>query len=497
MPRSSPSTRPSWPARRRRWRGCTTAWASRTPVVVALAVDPGRFRAPRSYADDEVGPAWLLDPGFTPEHDRLHFLVWANTYDARRPGDPVWWWARKAARLGASPAPPGATYGDVVLPDRRGRLGRRGSAAVDRQDGAVVHPSRWRPGHLTPVPPTTAPTSDLAPDQLAAVNHGAGPARVIAPAGSGKTRVLTERLRHLVVDRGYEPGAVVAVAYNRKARDEMVARTTGRGRPHPHAQRPRLRDRRRRAGPPAGGAGGPGRPPHPGAPGAPGRPPAQHRPAGPLRRGAVGRAARPAQTPPTWRTSGATSPGLAEAFPAYRDALASPGGHRLRRAGVAGGRAAAAMADFRRAQQARHRHMLVDEFQDLTPAHVLLVRLLAAPAFDVFGVGDDDQVIYGHAGASPRFLTDFERYFPGRRRARPGGQLPVPARRGGRRPPPADPQPGAGPQADPGRPRRGREAARRARRPPPPTRGRGGGGGRRWCGAGWTSPGWRPPTWPC
>jgi DNA helicase-2/ATP-dependent DNA helicase PcrA len=30
----------------------------------------------------------------------------------------------------------------------------------------------------------------------------------------------------------------------------------------------------------------------------------------------------------------------------------------------------------------------------------------------VFGVGDDDQVIYGHAGASPRFLTDFGTYFP-------------------------------------------------------------------------------------
>ena len=67
---------------------------------------------------------------------------------------------------------------------------------------------------------------------------------------------------------------------------------------------------------------------------------------------------------------------------------------------------------FRRAQQARHRHLLVDEFQDLTPAHVLLIRLLSTPRFDVFGVGDDDQVIYGHAGASPRFLTDFGRYFP-------------------------------------------------------------------------------------
>ncbi|HEX9259887.1 MAG TPA: ATP-dependent DNA helicase UvrD2, partial [Acidimicrobiales bacterium] len=67
---------------------------------------------------------------------------------------------------------------------------------------------------------------------------------------------------------------------------------------------------------------------------------------------------------------------------------------------------------LRRRLQERHRHMLVDEFQDLTPAHVLLVRLLAAPRLDVFGVGDDDQVIYGHAGADPSFLIDFASLFP-------------------------------------------------------------------------------------
>ena len=31
----------------------------------------------------------------------------------------------------------------------------------------------------------------------------------------------------------------------------------------------------------------------------------------------------------------------------------------------------------------------------------------------MFGVGDDDQVIYGYAGADPGFLIDFPRYFPG------------------------------------------------------------------------------------
>jgi DNA helicase-2/ATP-dependent DNA helicase PcrA len=35
------------------------------------------------------------------------------------------------------------------------------------------------------------------------------------------------------------------------------------------------------------------------------------------------------------------------------------------------------------------------------------------PGFDVFGVGDDDQTIYDHAGADPRFLVDYGEYFPG------------------------------------------------------------------------------------
>ena len=56
--------------------------------------------------------------------------------------------------------------------------------------------------------------------------------------------------------------------------------------------------------------------------------------------------------------------------------------------------------------------LLVDEFQDLTPAHLLLVRLLAGPDGCVFGVGDDDQTIYGFNGADPQWLIDFAKYFP-------------------------------------------------------------------------------------
>lgn len=397
------------------------AWANRQPVVVALAVDPGEFRAPRSYPVDEIGDPWLLDPGFELWHDRLHFLVWANTYDARDGVDPIWWWGRKAHKVGATTIEPGeGAPGDVRSPDGTPVWvdgGPRGDAVALGVDGvldgaAVVHAESVEQAGLGVVPAAVAPDSDLAPDQLAAVVHGSGPARVIAPAGSGKTRVLTERLRHLVVDRGYEPASVVAVAYNRKARDEMVARTTGVGGriltlnalgydivAAGLGRRPEVldvRDVRRILEP------------------------------------FVPRGARRLNTDPLAPYLDALSavrlglrnplevedergdvPGLAQAFPAYRAELRRRGAIDFDEQVLLGIELLLADGAFRRAQQGRHRHLLVDEFQDLTPAHVLLVRLLAAPTFDVFGVGDDDQVIYGHAGATPRFLTEFERYFPG------------------------------------------------------------------------------------
>jgi DNA helicase-2/ATP-dependent DNA helicase PcrA len=69
--------------------------------------------------------------------------------------------------------------------------------------------------------------------------------------------------------------------------------------------------------------------------------------------------------------------------------------------------------DVRAAAQRGCRLMLVDEFQDLAPAHLLLVRLLASPDLAVFGVGDDDQTIYGFAGATPEWLIGYRNLFPG------------------------------------------------------------------------------------
>ena len=41
------------------------------------------------------------------------------------------------------------------------------------------------------------------------------------------------------------------------------------------------------------------------------------------------------------------------------------------------------------------------------------MRLLSAPAYDLYGVGDDDQTIYGFSSASPAWLIDFDRFVPG------------------------------------------------------------------------------------
>ena len=122
--------------------------------------------------------------------------------------------------------------------------------------------------------------------------------------------------------------------------------------------------------------------------------------------------------------------GLADGFDAYREALAEAGAVDFDEQIYRAIEILLRDPEARSAAQSRCRHLLVDEFQDLNPAHMLLIRLLCAPAYDCFGVGDDDQVIYGYAGATPEYLINFEDYFPGAPGLRARGQLPVPA--GGR-----------------------------------------------------------------
>ena len=68
---------------------------------------------------------------------------------------------------------------------------------------------------------------------------------------------------------------------------------------------------------------------------------------------------------------------------------------------------------FRLRTQRFARVLLVDEFQTSHRRTCSSIRLLTGPAGAVFGVGDDDQTIYGYAGATPRWLVDFGDWFPG------------------------------------------------------------------------------------
>ncbi|MCX6556478.1 MAG: ATP-dependent helicase [Candidatus Aminicenantes bacterium] len=65
--------------------------------------------------------------------------------------------------------------------------------------------------------------------------------------------------------------------------------------------------------------------------------------------------------------------------------------------------------------QQKFRYVLVDEFQDTNPNQYELIKLLCGDRRSITVVGDDDQAIYSWRGASVRFLLDYEQDFPGTR----------------------------------------------------------------------------------
>jgi DNA helicase II / ATP-dependent DNA helicase PcrA len=382
-------------------------WSQRVPVVVELQCSADDLRAPET---EPVRPPYALSPKFEFARERLYFLARANNYDDRV-GRMAWGPTIEATRLGAA----ASAVADVLLADGTPAWcdgGPRAGATTVPRGHVLVHRNNLEQRVLAADRAVTT-TAELAADQLAAVVHDTGAARVIAPAGSGKTRVLTERFR-LLVDRGWSPGSITAVAYNVRAKDTMQARL---GDMSDHSRR-RVRTLHALGNDVLRRAGG-----HTALIDewemrrriealVPVKPRANTDMYAPyldalseVRLGLV--------DPNVVEAQRDDVAGFGAMFEEYRDKLHAD--HAIDHDEQIYGAIEVLLRapDVRAAFQREARHLLVDEFQDLTPAQLLLLRLVAAPAYDVFGVGDDDQVIYGYAGADPEFLINYDRYFPG------------------------------------------------------------------------------------
>ncbi len=404
-----------------------TSWSSSTtPTLIAVLQGHAHTRTgcvlevPSGFTFEPpstvvTSPLHDLGPRFELTADTVHHLLTTNTIDGRGPGG--FSLLSSALRLGARPVADGR--GEAELPDgSRAWLDGGPPRYTPPIDGvAVLHRVAIEHGSLS-LPLGNATTAELAPDQLEAVVHPGGSARIIAPAGSGKTRVLTERARHLITQWQVPPSAVCLVAFNKRAQEEMAERTS---------DLPRLQVRTLNSIALAVLNGS--------APFAtqPTRFTTIDEPE--VRRliGKLVKFPRKLNADPvaTWLEAlslarlGLRSPesveslyegeveGFAEVLPKYRAALAAQGAVDYDEQVVGAIEVLLTQPSARAAAQRACRFLLVDEFQDLTPAHLLLVRLLAGPGGGVFGVGDDDQTIYGYNGADPAWLIDFANIFPG------------------------------------------------------------------------------------
>ncbi len=386
---------------------------------VVFVVDPTIAEALRRAANATgTQPLHQLGARWVPQHEHLRHLIDANSVDLSS-GSPRFALVDMARTLGAR-ATGVDEEGDVVTADGV-HLWLDGGPVQHTPPLAgvgVVHRIAIEHGSLRPFPASNATTADLAADQRAAVTHAGGAARIIAPAGSGKTRVLTERARHLMHVWNLPASSLCLVAFNKRAQEEMRQRTAD------------LRGLQVRTLNAMALAIVNGSPPFAARP----------RTLRTVDEADVRRIIGSLVVFPRKRNADPFSPWI-EALSLARLGLRAPADVEALYDGEVDGfanvfpefrrqLAAAGTVDFdeqiylaleilvhdhaaRAAAQRACRVMLVDEFQDLTPAHLLLVRLLAGPDAAVFGVGDDDQTIYGYNGADPAWLIDFGQLFPG------------------------------------------------------------------------------------
>jgi DNA helicase-2/ATP-dependent DNA helicase PcrA len=257
-------------------------------------------------------------------------------------------------------------------------------------------------------------------EQREAVTAGEGPLLIVAGPGTGKTRMLTARIAHLVRDRGVPAERCLAITFTRRAAEELRARL----RPLvPEAERvpvatfhafglELVREQRDRLGLGAGA-----------------------RVAGDAERLEVVRAlgdgserqarrlldriARTRRAAPALGPGGPAALARDHATAArYEELLRDRGLVDLDDLVVLPVRLLAGEPELAARYRERYGWVFVDEYQDVDEAQYRLLRLLVPPDGNLCAIGDPDQAIYGFRGADVGFFLRFGQDWPAVRTVR-------------------------------------------------------------------------------
>ncbi|WP_202125871.1 DNA helicase PcrA [Actinomadura physcomitrii] len=265
--------------------------------------------------------------------------------------------------------------------------------------------------------------------QRAAVVHSGGPLLIVAGAGSGKTRVLTHRIAHLLSERDAHPGQILAITFTNKAAAEMKERVDALVGPRSRAMWVMtfhsacvriLRREAKRLGFPTSFS-------------IYDQADAQRLMALVCRELDLD----PKRYPPksfsaqvsnlknelidyeTFKNRASThmEQTLAEAYEMYQARLQQAGAMDFDDLIMMTVNLLQVFPEAAEHYRRRFRHVLVDEYQDTNHAQYELVRELTAPvegvgAAELCVVGDADQSIYAFRGATIRNILEFERDYP-------------------------------------------------------------------------------------